>query len=784
METHKTFADLFHRATGFAPYPYQERMATADLPPARLSIPTGMGKTAAVVLDWLWRRRYAGEESRLDTPRRLIYCLPMRVLVEQTRDCIGQWLAKLDLTSDSKHSDGISLHILMGGETDHEWDRFPEQDAIIVGTQDMLLSRALNRGYSMSRFRWPMAFALLNSDCTWVMDEVQLMGSGLNTTTQLQAFRRLLGILGATRSCWMSATMRKKWLETVDFSLELDGAGCLELEPADHDCPPVKARYEAVKILEEAPYSKEGKTEAEQIAAAHLAGTLTLVVVNRVNRAAAIYKALKRAKLTADLVLIHSRFRPPDRTAALEKLLDTPKNQGTIAISTQVVEAGVDVSAQTLFTDLAPWPALVQRFGRCNRAGEYAEAKVKWFNLLVENKVDALPYEEEELRQAATKLVRLSDVGPVNLPEVSDGQTIHTVIRRKDLIDLFDTTPDLAGADLDVSPYIREADQYDLQVFWRDVDRTGPPPDAPPPARDELCSVPLAALQRFKSSRWRWDHLDRSWVRPNVLCPGMVIMLPSVDGGYNPEMGWTGKPQDRPTHVPPSVLSNEGNDDDRLAHQGYWQTLANHSSAVVDQLEQLLAKLPQLPEELMKSLRLAARWHDAGKAHPLFQEAMLGNPPLNDANLLWAKTIRQGVRYRRRGFRHELASALAMLAQGHDDLAAYLAAAHHGKVRLSIRALPHEKGDPNDLNRLFARGIWHGESLPSADLGGGVSSNRVELDLTSMELGEDASGPSWLFRMLVLKDRPDLGPFRLAWLETLLRVADWRASAQKEVQDV
>ncbi|MCP9448558.1 MAG: hypothetical protein NNA21_00650 [Nitrospira sp.] len=48
-------------------------------------VPTGLGKTAMVVLGWLWRRRFhPNEEIRKTTPRRLVYCLPMRVLVEQT----------------------------------------------------------------------------------------------------------------------------------------------------------------------------------------------------------------------------------------------------------------------------------------------------------------------------------------------------------------------------------------------------------------------------------------------------------------------------------------------------------------------------------------------------------------------------------------------------------------------------------------------------------------------------------------------------------------------------
>ena len=73
---------------------------------------------------------------------------------------------------------------LMGGEDAGEWDTHAERNAVLVGTQDMLLFRALNRGYGMSRYRWPMHFGLLN-DCLWIMDEVQLMGPGLWTSAQL-----------------------------------------------------------------------------------------------------------------------------------------------------------------------------------------------------------------------------------------------------------------------------------------------------------------------------------------------------------------------------------------------------------------------------------------------------------------------------------------------------------------------------------------------------------------------------------------------------------------------
>jgi len=79
------------------------------------------------------------------------------------------------------------------------------------------------------------------------------------------------------------------------------------------------------------------------------------------------------------------------------------------------------------------------------------------------------------------------------------------------------------------------------------------------------------------------------------------------------------------------------------------------------------------------------RWHDCGKVHPIFQVAMPAGAPRAD---IWAKSKGKMMRYQRPGFRHELSSAIAMLLNGHSDLAAYLVAAHHGKVRLSIRSLP------------------------------------------------------------------------------------------------
>lgn len=93
-----TFAQFFHAATGHPPYPYQCRLAGGDAAPADgrlehgtdchsrlINIPTGLGKTAAAVLAWLWNRLAPAINHQPSTlnqpwPRRLVYCLPMRTL--------------------------------------------------------------------------------------------------------------------------------------------------------------------------------------------------------------------------------------------------------------------------------------------------------------------------------------------------------------------------------------------------------------------------------------------------------------------------------------------------------------------------------------------------------------------------------------------------------------------------------------------------------------------------------------------------------------------------------
>ena len=827
------YSEFFRRATGNEPFPYQQLFAVGKDLSDIVRAPTGAGKTAAAMLGWLWRRLYADEQIRRSTPTRLVYCLPMRVLVEQTRKNARDWLVRLGV------DERVGLHTLMGGEEIEDWHLFPEKEAILIGTQDMLLSRALNRGYGISRYRWPMEFGLLNNDCLWIFDEVQLMGSGLATSAQLEAFRHRFGAIFPCKSIWMSATLKVEWLHTVDFKTR---PGEFGISDDDRRLPDLRRRLTAAKTLEEcSALWSEPKAIARSILECHLSGSLTLVVMNTVDRAADVLRAVEtalglgktsRAKVTRqppELVLLHSRFRPPERAKKIAHLLDEVPEAGRIAVTTQVIEAGVDISAKTLFTELAPWPALVQRFGRCNRYGEHEEARVLWLDVLrieegskgkskkteklsqeqiEERRIKAArPYDASELVAARERLNKMKDVAPISLErhlaalDAATEQCLYSyspihVVRAKDLLDLFDTTPDLAGNDIDVARFIRDGDELDVQVFWRELAEGSRPEKETRPTRDELCPVQFHQLRDFvKKGRevYRWDFLQGKWVAvrsQEEIFPGQTYLIPSHQGGYDNKYGWSPKTSGRvEVHALAGGAKPDSNDADEESKLRKWETIKSHTDKVVEMLETIIDRLPgTLSHEIEEALLVGARWHDRGKAHQEFREAIVGDDP-HQGNY-WAKAPEMK-RYNRQGFRHELAGALAMLQAGLPPLPCYLVAAHHGKVRLSIRSLPTE-GKPDDANKRFARGIWDNDALPPTDLGGGVTADPVRLSLEPMELGLSPEGkPSWAERILNLRDDPNMGPFRLAFLEALLRAADIRASrddssehgAKGEVED-
>ncbi len=729
MSESGSFESWFAKLAGsdVPPHRWQRSLMSQQAPRSQLiRIPTGMGKTLGVLAAWSWHRLQRSDDA---WPRRLVWCLPMRVLAEQTEAVVREGLERVgalwEAPSNATHRGKVGVHLLMGGADPRgDWHLFPEECAVLIGTQDMLLSRSLNRGYGCGRARWPLEFGLLGHDALWVMDEVQLMDVGLATSAQLQAFHDDDAPKGLRprHTWWMSATLQPAWLRSVDTANN-HGGWCRD--PAMVEASERTRGLGAIRktIATATIAARDAKALAERVLDEHSKlvdgehGRITLVVCNTVDRACSTFDALRSLGRTANLELVHSRFRPHERQVWRERFLSRGAcvaGVDRIIVATQVVEAGVDISAGCVVTDLSPWPSIVQRVGRCARYGGTGHV------LVVDRGRDekcAPPYAVEELDAAwaALEHVRLQgDIGTAALEAYEEGLDADArarlypyaprhLLMRRELDELFDTTPDLTGADLDISRFIRSGDERDLQAFWLDVpaDQKGKPKKAPSrrrrPGRAELCTVPFLRARDWlcgdESSAnrkprlrgglraWVWDWLDGEWVVAEraLLTPGRVVCVAADAGGYRVDRGFDPSSTKPVSSVPPEPIpveteaqnqADESQDADDLSASA-WKTIACHVGEVVDTAE-AIAQAVSLRGDVRKVLALAARWHDLGKAHPAFQGSIrLPDRPVRQDLAKAPKEAwpRPPETYRTRddqdvrpGLRHELASALALFA--------------------------------------------------------------------------------------------------------------------------
>ena len=710
-----------------------------------------------------------------------------------------------------------------------------------------------------------MEYGLLHQDALWVLDEVQLMDVGLATSAQLAAFRdqdlaNARPRLRPVHTWWMSATLQPRWLETVDRPPIA--------EPPLH-IPSEQRRgglFDIRKQLVRAPEVQDPKALAAYVAEQHVPGTLTLVVLNRVQRAVEVHEALNASMLEGkgkararkadapELRLVHSRFRGAERALWAKEFLRgdaKPPTAGRIIVATQVVEAGVDISARTLVTDLAPWSSLVQRFGRAARyVGQ--SGRVVVVGGVPEGDKDAAPYTVQQLAssdEAVTRLLaREADGSPRALEAFEEELAKHDtallgrlypyeplhVLRRRDIDELFDTGADLSGADLDVSRYIRSGDERDVRVFWRAIEHAKQIDLLESPRREELCPVPIGDIRKWKYDVYVFDYLDGTWVNKRIdrIVPGMTLLLAAKDGGYDVESGWS--PGSSPVDpVPlgaqranPLAWTSASEESDSLS-AAPWKTIATHGREAEEQAATICSALG-LPAPIAAIVTLAARWHDVGKAHEVFQAAIrddarrsrhlekrrdLAKAP----DGAWARPPYPN----RPGFRHELASTLALfellrtVAPMHPallgphielfeltgvsldlpntliehplaneiaslsavdfDLLAWLVCSHHGKVRCTWTSTPRDQ----DSRHGGIHGVCEGDTLPAFELldGAGKMSEvpPMKLSLTGAAMGLGPRyGASWGERVAGLLATH--GPFTLAFLEAVLRTADVRAS--------
>lgn len=99
-----------------------------------------------------------------------------------------------------------------------------------------------------------------------------------------------------------------------------------------------------------------------------------LIIVNTINKAIEMYKKLKDKDIS-NVNLLHSRFIQEDRSEKEKNIKEFSENRekSGIWITTQIVEASLDIDFDMLYTEMSTLDSLFQRMGRCYRSREYSD---------------------------------------------------------------------------------------------------------------------------------------------------------------------------------------------------------------------------------------------------------------------------------------------------------------------------------------------------------------------------------------------------------------------------
>ena len=163
------FDAAFEALTGNPPFPWQCALYADWFSqgkfPASCNLPTGLGKTSVIAV-WL-----IALANGCPVPRRLVYVVNRRTVVDQTTDEVEKYRRNLEA---AKITEPLAISTLRGQFADNrEWSADPSRPAVICGTVDMIGSRLLFSGYGLGKTR-PLHAGVLGQDALLVHDEAHL----------------------------------------------------------------------------------------------------------------------------------------------------------------------------------------------------------------------------------------------------------------------------------------------------------------------------------------------------------------------------------------------------------------------------------------------------------------------------------------------------------------------------------------------------------------------------------------------------------------------------------
>lgn len=365
MFDRESYQEFFARLTGKPAYRYQEEVAKElyEGKSVVLRAPTGSGKTWATLAPFLYGYVTGHPGRAVD---RLIYALPLRSLASSlyrsTTEKVKELMEPAMSISNSARNrryqltDPFYITLQMGGQQD---DPFFEGNLIFT-TIDQLLSSYLFAPLSLpERVGNIGAGALIGS--LVVFDELHLLDPVRSLATAIEMLDRLDHL---TQFVLMTATLPDSVLDWLKQKL---GARSMTLPSEEVLALPSHATKERSFLWVPRPLTSDDVVDSHK--------ERTIAIVNSVRRAQSLFREVRqRVKAISpapDVLLLHSRFFPEDRRyweSGLERYFGPKASRSNaILITTQVVEAGIDISADVLMTELAPLNSLIQRAGRVAR---------------------------------------------------------------------------------------------------------------------------------------------------------------------------------------------------------------------------------------------------------------------------------------------------------------------------------------------------------------------------------------------------------------------------------
>ncbi len=331
-----------------------------------LSIPTGGGKTLASL-------RYALRHALEHGKERLIYIVPYTTIIEQNANEVRNLLLEADADMilehhsnvvdeiDSEHDDVDEKQQRLRLARDY-WDR-----PIIFTTLVQFLNTFYAKGTRNTRRLHRLSNAVL------IFDEVQSVPiSCISLFNMTLNFLQKIG-----KSSIVLCTATQPALDMVKNRITLP----IESEMVSN-LSEVTTSFKRVEIIDRTTVSGWEASEISNFVGECMErADSCLIILNTKSAVRRLYEELKVLALSGrEVALFHlsTSMCAAHRKEALQKMKDNMKasrecpeeNPQVICVSTQLIEAGVDISFQCVIRSLAGLDSIAQAAGRCNRHGE------------------------------------------------------------------------------------------------------------------------------------------------------------------------------------------------------------------------------------------------------------------------------------------------------------------------------------------------------------------------------------------------------------------------------